>query len=203
MKLYGLQGACSLVDHIALEWSGLEYSFELLNRTQIKEPDFLKVNPLGSVPALVDGDNLVTQNVAILYYITAKATNSRLVGGDDLNVRTQVMRWLSYFNSDVHPSFKPLFGGFSYLGQEGEKLAKEQAVIRLKTLYGLANEQLNGKNWLAGTDNPTIADAYCYVTLRWIKSLGVDLGQMSNLESFYQRFEADQAVQKALKAEGL
>jgi len=203
MKLYGMQGACSLVDHIALEWSGLDYEFELVSRTQIKEPDFLKLNPVGSVPVLVDGANVITQNLAILYYICAKAPQSGINGGSDLAVQTQVFRWLSFLNSDVHPSFKPLFGAFAYLGEAGEKQTKEQAIIRLQTLYGLIGAQLEGKEWLAGTPQQTIADAYAFVTLRWANMLQVDLSGVPNLAGFMERFAADQGVQKAMQAEGL
>jgi len=203
MKLYGLPGACSLVDHIALEWSGLDYEFEIVTRTQIKEPDFLKLNPIGSVPVLVDGEQVITQNLAILYYICAKAPNSGINGGTDLATQAQVLKWLALANSDIHPTFKPLFGAQAYLGAAGEKQAKDAAIERLQMLYAIVGNQLAGKDWIAGTTNPTIADAYIYATLNWAKKLEVDLSAIPNLSDFHARFGANASVKKVMQEEGL
>ncbi len=69
MKLYYMPGACSLADHIVLEWTGKPYETQMLSREALKGPEFLKINPLGAVPALVDGDLVLTQNTAILEYL--------------------------------------------------------------------------------------------------------------------------------------
>ena len=61
-------GACSLASHIVLEWLGKPYETHKLSRDELKGPEFLKINPLGAVPALADGDWTLTQNVAILEY---------------------------------------------------------------------------------------------------------------------------------------
>jgi len=63
MKLYGLPGTCSLTVHIALNWVGQPFEFEAVTRESIKQPPYLKLNPVGSVPVLVDGEIVLTQNV--------------------------------------------------------------------------------------------------------------------------------------------
>ena len=52
MKLHYLPGACSLADHIVLEWIGKPYQAVAVPRDQLKSPGYLRVNPAGSVPAL-------------------------------------------------------------------------------------------------------------------------------------------------------
>ena len=42
--------------HIVLEWLGKPYETHKLSRDELKGPEFLKINPLGAVPALADGD---------------------------------------------------------------------------------------------------------------------------------------------------
>ncbi|MDQ3230150.1 MAG: glutathione S-transferase N-terminal domain-containing protein, partial [Pseudomonadota bacterium] len=66
MKLYYSPGACSLADHIALEWIGKPYEAERLSKEQRKSPEYLRINPAGAVPALQEGDWVLTQNAAIL-----------------------------------------------------------------------------------------------------------------------------------------
>ena len=55
MKLYYLPGACPLATQIVLEWTATPYELQAVSRSEIKEPAYLALNPLGSVPVLVDG----------------------------------------------------------------------------------------------------------------------------------------------------
>ncbi|WP_313217215.1 glutathione S-transferase N-terminal domain-containing protein, partial [Stenotrophomonas sp.] len=80
MKLYSKPGACSTADHIALQWTGQPYDVELLTKETLKAPAFLAINPAGSVPAVVDGDFVLTQNAAIMGYIADTHPQAGLAG---------------------------------------------------------------------------------------------------------------------------
>ena len=109
MKLYTKPGACSTADHIALQWSGAPYEFQVMDAKSLKEPAFLALNAAGSVPVIVDGDFVLTQNAAILGYIADSTPESGLVGDGSPRQRAEAMRWIAFVNSDLHPAFKPLF----------------------------------------------------------------------------------------------
>ena len=81
MKLYTSPGACSLADHIALQWTGAPFEAQVVSREQRRQPDFLALNPDGAVPVLQNGDWVLTQNAAILNYIADKFPEAKL-GGD-------------------------------------------------------------------------------------------------------------------------
>ena len=66
MKLYSKPGACSTADHIALQWTGQPFEVELLDKDTLKAPAYLAINPAGSVPTIVDGSFVLTQNAAIV-----------------------------------------------------------------------------------------------------------------------------------------
>lgn len=205
MKLYTKPGACSLADHIVLYWSGLPFQVEIVDLATMKSPAFLSFNPAGAVPVLRVDDWALTQNAAILHFIAQSAPDKALDGGTDLRTRAEVNRWLSFVNADVHPAFKPIFGATRYL-EDDAVIARTQddARTKLRGLYQRADGQLSrGNDWIAGTDAPTIADAYLYVTLRWAQGVGVDLSGLDALSTFRTRIEADAGVQAALKAEGL
>ncbi len=76
MKLYYMAGACSLVPHTALEWSGVAYDAQAMKLADTKTPEYLALNPQGAVPLLVDGEFVLPQNVAILSYLDEKFANS-------------------------------------------------------------------------------------------------------------------------------
>ena len=202
MKLYYSPGACSLADHIVLEWIGQPYETRRVSREERRSPDYLAINPAGAVPALEDEGWVLTQNAAILHYLTDKFPQSGLDGGSDPRARAEVNRWLAFVNSDVHPAFKPLFGATAYLGDEAA-IAKSKANARaqLRGLFARADARLADRDWIAG--DRSIADPYLYVVTRWAKANEVDLSGFGHLEAHFRRMGEDPAVRRVLTDEGL
>lgn len=202
MKLYYSPNTCALADHIVLEWIGQPYELQRLSREERALPEFRKINPAGAVPVLdVDGW-ILTQNAAILNYLADIHPEAKLGGDGTPKGRAEVNRWLAFVNSDVHPAFKPLFGSTGYL-EDAAAIEKSKAHSRamLRALFARADEQLKGRDWLAGTRS--IADPYLYVVLRWANGQNVDLDGFEQLAKFKQRMEDDPTVRKVLQEEGL
>src|SRR5690606_29080871 len=160
------------------------------------------INPAGAVPAVVDGDFVLTQNAAIMGYIADSFPEAGLMGDGSARQRATATRWLSFVNADVHPAFLPLFAPGKFHPDESLHGAlKDAARKRLRGLYETADQQLSGKEWIAGFRS--VADPYLYMTLRWADGLGVDLSGFGNLHEFKARMERDAGVRAALEAEGL
>lgn len=203
MKLYYMPGACSLASHIVLEWIGKPYEKHKLSREALKEPEFLRINPLGAVPALTDGDWALTQNVSILEHLAEQAPESQLLGDGSARSRAEVRRWVGFINSDIHKTFSLIFGAQRFVKDEAaQKELAASASALLTKLFSQVDAQLDGQSYLAG-GAPSIADAYLYVVLRWAQAKQIDLSGLDNLAAFFKRMEADAGVQSALKAEGL
>ena len=202
MKLYSKPGACSTADHIALQWTGQPFEVEVMTPEALKSPAYLQVNPSGAVPAVVDGEFKLTQNAAIMGYIADSYPAAGLCGDGSPQQRAEATRWLAFTNSDLHQAFVPLFnpGAFHADASQHEAI-KEAARKRVRGLFERADQQLEGKQWLAGFRS--FADPYFYITLRWADAMAIDLGDLGNLAAFKQRMASDAGVQAALKAEGL
>lgn len=201
MKLYYAPGTCALATHIVLEWIGQPYELEQVG-IHPKTPELLAVNPLGAVPVLDDDGFVLTQNAGILNYLAGKYPEAQLGGDGSVRSHAEVDRWVGMLNSDVHPSFKPLFGATAYLEDDAAiEKTKENARQSLLKYYKILDEQLAGRDWLAG--QRSVADAYLFITLRWAKVMQIDLGELTHLQQFFNRMQDDPAVQKALEKEGL
>lgn len=200
MKLYYSPGACSLADHIVLEWIGQPYEAIRVEREQRRQPAFLALNPAGAVPVLdVDGW-VLTQNAAILNYLADRFPASGLGGDGTPESRAEINRWLAFVNSDLHPAFKPLFGATAYLGDEAMiETTRQNARVQVRRLLERADAALAGRTWIAG--RRSIADPYLFVILRWARGAQVDLAGLENLERFFLAMRADPAVQKVLDVE--
>lgn len=201
MKLYTSPGACSLADHIALQWIGAPFQAQLVSREDRKQDWFKALNPAGAVPVFEDDGWVLTQNAAILNYLADRFPAAGLGGDGTPKGRAEVNRWLSFLNADVHPAFHALFGMYGYLGEEAEAKVKDASRKRLRGYFERADAQLSGGDYLAGTRS--IADPYLFVVLQWAKKTGVDLAGLDRLAAFDARMAADPGVQAALKAEGL
>ncbi len=201
MKLYYMPGACPLATHIVLEWIGEPYEIQAVPRDELKQPEFLALNPVGSVPVLVDGDLVLTQSAAILEYLAEKYPQAGLMP-DDLVGRAETRRWLGFVNADLHKTFGLIFGkaGFSSDPACQEQLAAGGAAKALQ-LFGIIDRQLEGKQWVTGTRS--IVDPYLFTVTSWAYKVKMDLSGFKNLEAFYERMKADAAVRAARQAEGL
>ncbi|TAL90426.1 MAG: glutathione S-transferase family protein [Candidimonas sp.] len=201
MKLYYLPGACPLATQIVLEWIGKPYESQAVTRTEIKEPAFLAMNPIGSVPVLVDGDTTLTQSAAILEYLAEINPGLNLIGNTPKQ-RAEARRWLGFCNSDLHRTFSLVFGPAAFTSNaDFQKELALKASERVVALLRVADKQLAGKQWLSGSRS--IADPYLYTILRWAKAKNLDISEMVNLQAFVQHMEADAGVKAALKAQGL
>lgn len=198
MKLYYAPGACSQAAHILLHETELPHESEAVDiraKRTAGGDDYLSVNPKGSVPALLIGKELLTENGAILQYIGDKAGNSTLLPDTGIE-RYRVIEMLSFLGSDVHKSFSPLFN--PTLGDEAKEYWRGVVGKKLDFLEG----QLDGRDYLLG-NFMTIADPYLFAMLGWTDSLGIDLAGWPRLTAFRSRVAARPTVQQVLKAEGL
>ncbi|MGH6896942.1 MAG: glutathione S-transferase C-terminal domain-containing protein [Geminicoccaceae bacterium] len=193
MKLYLTPGACSLADHIALHEAGLVFDrirVDLRTKRTEDGGDYNEVNPKGYVPALVlDDGQLLTENVAILSWVAARAPE--LAPGGELG-RIRLIEMLAFIATELH---KPFIRSF-FPTSDVEKTAAEDAI---RKRLGFLADRLRGDYLFGG--EPSVADAYLYVMLRWARMQGLDVPEP--LPAFALRMEARPAVRLALQHEGL
>jgi glutathione S-transferase len=125
------------------------------------------------------------------------------LGGDgSARSRAETNRWLAMLNSDVHQSFKPLFGPQRFIADpEQHAELQKNARDKLRGHFERLNAQLAARDWLTGTRS--IADAYLFVVTRWAHAKQVDLHGLTHLERFVERMNNDAGVKAAVQAEGL
>jgi glutathione S-transferase len=200
MKLYYLKGACSLASYISLLEAGQKFEAFEVDRTTKKASDgkdYASVNPKGYVPGLVlDDGTLLTENVAVLSYISQLDAAGKLAPKAPSLGFFKVVEWLGYVNSEVH---KNLSGLFRPDTTEEAKTAQRAAAL---TRYTFIDKALGDKPYLTG-DHFTVADAYLYVTLSWLGRIGVDISGLPKLTAYYERCRARPSVQQARTEEGL
>ncbi|KAM1023860.1 hypothetical protein ACFX2A_045678 [Malus domestica] len=83
LKLYSYwMSSCSFRVRIALNLKGLKYEYKALAKGEQFSPEFRKLNPMGYVPVLVDGDTVVADSFAIILYLEEKYPQHPLLPPD-------------------------------------------------------------------------------------------------------------------------
>ncbi len=200
MKLYYLTGACSLASYISLIEAGQKFEAIEVDRASRVGKDGMPlddINPRGYVPVLVlDDGQVLTENVAVLSYISTLDANGRLAPQPGTMGFFRVVEWLGFINSEIHKNLGALFRPTST--DEMKKVAREMALKR----YTYLDKELGNRTWLMG-DHFTVADAYLYVTLSWLERLSIDISQLPKLSAYFERCRDRPSVQRARTEEGL
>jgi glutathione S-transferase len=108
MKLYGMQQSRSFRCLWALEEAGIEYEYVPVKlRTEAEDPDsaqhpdYLALNVQGKVPTLINGDLVLTESVAILYYIGRCAPESGLLPNASMDVYAKLDEMTTFILAEL------------------------------------------------------------------------------------------------------
>ncbi|MBV8767528.1 MAG: glutathione S-transferase [Hyphomicrobiales bacterium] len=145
---------------------------------------FRKLNPLGTVPVIEDGDVVVPDSVAILAYLATRYDESRTWLPDDPAKFAKVQRWLSVaqgpvFNGPCSARLVTLFKA---------PLDHKRAVTVANGFFKVFDAELAGRRFLVG-DGPTIADVAVYSYVALSPEGGISLDPYPEIRGWLNRVE--------------
>jgi glutathione S-transferase len=209
LKLYFAPGACSFVPHALLESAGepFEPVMVKLHKGENHTPEYKALNPRGQVPVLVDGNEVITQIVAIISYLNDRFPQCNFLPRESL-ARTRVLETLAWMNNTVHPTFTHVFMPHKFVGS-----AEAQAEIKTfnAALYASLLAEIEamavsaagqGRPYLGGAQFGPL-DAYALTLLRWGGFAGHDPQGYPALWAHVQRVATLPAVARAIERERL
>jgi glutathione S-transferase len=183
---------------IALEELGLLYTVHpIVIRDQVqKQPWFLKINPNGRIPAIIDrgqGDFAVFESGAILLYL-AEQTGKLLPS--DAKGRSRAVQWLMFQMGGVGP-MQGQANVFNRYFPEKIPAVIARYVNEVKRLYGVLDGELATREFIAG-DAYTIADIAHYPWIAQADWSGVDLSDFPHLKRWFDALSLRPAVQRGM-----
>ncbi|MVW75815.1 glutathione S-transferase family protein [Pseudomonas xionganensis] len=183
---------------IALEELQLPYSLHALSfdRKEQKSPAFLKINPNGRIPAIVDRDNddfAVFESGAILLYLAEKT--GQLIPSDAKG-RSRVIQWLMFQMGGVGPMQGQANVFYRYFP---EKLQGpiDRYQHETRRLYEVLDGRLGEAEFLAG--DYSIADIATYPWVRIHDWAGVSVEGLEHLQRWMQAMAGRPSVQRGLQ----
>ena len=182
---------------IMLEEIEIKYKITKINlgKDEQLKPEFLKINPYGKIPAIIDHekDLVLTESGAILIYL-AKKSGQFLPKKNE----TRILEWLMFQVSNVGPNLGQLHH-FSHFNPGKSLYSEERFYKAAVRVYAALNNQLKKNNYFAGTEY-SIADISMFPWIArhdWHMPDRVDLrNNYKFLVSWYEKIGSRSAVIK-------
>ena len=174
---------------LALELSGLAWKPVHVDffGGETRTDEFRKLNVMGEVPVLVDGDVTLTQSGVMQMYITERTGK---FGGDTPEEQREVMRWVFWDNHKLSSQAGMVRFLMNFLPVEkrpAEVIGFMQG--RLKAAYSALDTHLEGRDWIVGK-GITNADISCCGYLFYPEPFGFDRAGWPNIDRWLANIEA-------------
>jgi glutathione S-transferase len=153
---------------ILLEELGAPYDLHVLNMPagEQRQPAFLAVNPMGKVPAILHGDVLVTEQVAIYLYLADLFPGAGLTPAVGDRRRGPYLRWMAFYGS----CFEPAVVDRAMKREPGPAMMSPYGDF--ETVMGTLNAQLRAGPFMLG-EAFSVADVLWGTALQWITMFGL------------------------------
>jgi glutathione S-transferase len=147
---------------VLLEELGAPYELRVLNLKagENRQASYLAINPLGKVPAILDGDSLITEQGAIYIYLADRFGSAGLAPAIDDPLRGPYLRWIVFYGS----SFEPAMVDKSMNRDPGPKAVSPYSDYG--SVVDIVRRQLEQGPYLLG-ERFTAADVLWGGALRW------------------------------------
>lgn len=159
--LYSIPGTCSTGITVLLTQLGVD--FKILKRDDVK--NYSQLVPTNQVPALKDGDQIITEGAAIVLYLLNKHKNDILP--KDISNKGEFLQYLMFNYSTLHPAYSKMFATNAILadGTQKTQLMNELAA-RLSKTWDILDNRLKDRQFIIG-DKPTVIDCLLAIYSTW------------------------------------
>jgi glutathione S-transferase len=152
---------------------GVEHEHVVLDMKSVKDPEFLKVNPNGKMPAMIDGDLVLFESMAINLYLAKKyggALWPSSVEGEGL-----AYQWSFWGMTEIERHLLTIVvDTFMTPPDKKNPKAVDDAKAALQKPLAVLDDTLKGKQYLLG-DTFTIADLNLASVMGWAKLVKLDM----------------------------
>lgn len=196
----------NLAPHILLEEIGVPYRLELVDRDRgaHKSPEYLKLNPAGLIPVLVDGDLALPETAAICLHLADKHPEAGLAPAVGTHERAELYRWFMYLTNTLQAEI--------LIHAYPERLADDAAAAqvvrrhaeqRVATMLDLVEDLLARRGPYVLGDRYSAVDPFLFVLCRWTRNMASPARARPNLKRLLDAMMARPAVVRAHEQEQL
>lgn len=201
LKIYAIDKAPPLASSagrcfLLLEELGLEYETVGLkfSEREHKSEEYLKLNPNGKIPTLIDDGFVLWESMAINRYL-ARKHRPELLGKSETDMAL-VEQWSVWGASEYQtPLLVALRHGMMLPPEKRDSGIFDSEVVKLNNFHKIIDRALEDKEYLVG-DYITLADLQNAVAINFMKMINVDISNFSNLSKWLEKISNRPSFQK-------
>jgi glutathione S-transferase len=209
IQLHYYPGNASMVPHLLLEELGVPFDLALVDRANQahKSPAYLKLNPNGLIPVLVEtspaGELVLYETAAICLHLLDTHPAAGLAPAVGIPARAHFYKWLVWLTNTLQATLIVYFYPERWADEAGAiAQVKAHAEAKIGAMLNQLDTQLAQAPWLLGADFSAI-DLYALVLCRWTRGFNRPARSLPQLGPYLQRMLARPAVQRAIATEGI
>jgi glutathione S-transferase len=211
ITLLHFPGNASFAPHVLLHELGLPFELQLVDRTQgaHKSPAYLKLNPNGLIPVLVDGDLVLYETAAILLHLADTHPSADLAPPLGSAERASFYKWLFWLSNTMQATMSSYFYPDRSVDAGNAAAAaqvKAHAQARLDDCLRQLDDLLaaHGGQWLLGA-RYSAADPLAFMLCRWTRGFvgSPPARDYRHVGPYLQRMLERPAVKKVIEVEKL
>ena len=201
--LYMAPFTCARVTIIALEEALVPLEIELVRfmRGEHKSSEFKRLNPKGKVPALAIDGAVLTENVAILWYLNQRHAEARLLPAASTPMEgAAILADLCFCSATLHPLVTRIRMPMLFAGTDNALAVKKAAEAAMEEYFTLVDARLAEHAWWFG-EQWSAMDGYLYWVFWRVEGAGYDVARFPHFAAHARANEQRPAVQRALARE--
>jgi glutathione S-transferase len=209
LRLYYAPGNASLAPHLLLRELGVPFELARVDRDRDEQRSaaYLRLNPNGLIPVLIDGDVVLYETAAILLHLADRHPQAQLLAAPGTVERAEAYKWMCWLTTGLQVTM----GRYFYPERE---LPPEfpEAIATLRTLAETRAGELldildaefarHSGPWILGEAYSAV-DPLAFMMCRWTRGMKRPARSLPHLGPYVQRMLARPATQAVFAAEGL
>lgn len=160
VKIYGIAASRAFRPIWMAQELGIAHEIVPVDRSAgaNRTPEFLKINPNGAIPALIDGDFVLWESMAIDFYLAKKYDNGKGLAPRTPEEEALALQWTLFaVNTLEQPVIDWALNAFVLAADKRDAKVADAAVAKMQAPLQVLDGALKGKQWLIG-DRFTVAD---------------------------------------------
>jgi glutathione S-transferase len=207
MQLHYFPSNASMTPHMVLEELGAPYELVRVDRTinAHHSREYLKLNPNGKIPVLVDGELVLYETAAITLHLADTHAAAGLAPTLGTPERAHFYKWLMWLSNTLQAEMPLYFYSDRWADTpEGAAALKRHAEAHIAAMVDQLEAELvrHGGPWFLGA-HYSVLDPYVLMLCRWTRGMARPARTLPHLGPYLHRVLARPAVQRAYAQEGL
>ncbi len=209
IQLHHYPCTASMVPHILLRELGVPFELVLVDRMQEeqKSADFLRLNPNGLIPVLVDGELVLYETAAICLHLCDVHPQAALAPALGTHERAHFYKWLMWLTNTLQATLLVYFYPWRWVDTDnaaGADQVRRQAMRQVGGMLQQLDAELarHGGDWFLDGQYSAL-DPFVFTLCRWTRHFSASPArEWPHLGPYLQRMLARPAVQRVLQDEG-